>query len=138
MQSEMNKQIVVQAWQAFATRDPLRIAAAFDEQAEWTAPPDNATAIALKGGHHMIGRARIAHFIAVEYHTLFRDTKIEFRHIFADGDTVIVEEHMQATLASGRRYENDYCFIFELKDGLIWRVREYMDTQRGHTMILGA
>jgi hypothetical protein len=38
---------------------------------------------------------------------------------------------MQATLAHGGHYENDYCFVFELRDGLIHRVREYMDTQRG-------
>ncbi len=38
---------------------------------------------------------------------------------------------MQATLAHGGHYDNDYCFIFELENGLIERVREYMDTQRG-------
>jgi hypothetical protein len=32
---------------------------------------------------------------------------------------------------------NDYCFVFELRDGLIHRVREYMDTARGHRMVFG-
>jgi hypothetical protein len=28
-------------------------------------------------------------------------------------------------------------FVFELRDGLIHRVREYMDTSRGHHAIFG-
>ncbi|MEU7145772.1 hypothetical protein ABZ942_40455 [Nocardia sp. NPDC046473] len=28
-------------------------------------------------------------------------------------------------------------FVFELRDGLINRVREYLDTARGHQMIFG-
>jgi hypothetical protein len=44
---------------------------------------------------------------------------------------VVVEVRLQATLGHGGHYDNDYCFIFELEAGLIKRVREYMDTQRG-------
>jgi ketosteroid isomerase-like protein len=44
---------------------------------------------------------------------------------------------MQATLANGRPYDNDYCFIFELTDGRIRRVREYMDTHRSRLAVLG-
>ena len=56
---------------------------------------------------------------------------IDFRGFYTDGETVVVEARMQATLAHGGHYDNDYCFIFELENGLIKRVREYMDTQRG-------
>ena len=100
--------------------------------AEWLAPPGNATALALDGTHHLIGRDRIVQFLTSEFGSVFvAGVSIDFRGIYADGDTVIVEERMQATLAHGGRYDNDYCFIFELEDGLIKRVREYMDTQRG-------
>jgi hypothetical protein len=30
-----------------------------------------------------------------------------------------------------------YCFVFELRGGLICRVREYMDTARGHRDVFG-
>lgn len=69
MKAGSGKQLVVQAWEAFATRDPGRVRAVF--------APD---AVA-----------------------------IDFRGIYADGDTVIVEERMQAALAHGGRYDNDYC-----------------------------
>lgn len=45
---------------------------------------------------------------------------------------------MTATLANGNHYINDYCFVFEFRDGLIHRVREYTDTARGHRMTFGS
>jgi ketosteroid isomerase-like protein len=56
---------------------------------------------------------------------------VQVRGVFADGDHVVVEQHFEATLAGGGRYENDYRFVFELCDGLIVQVREYVDTRRG-------
>lgn len=66
-----------------------------------------------------------------------RDVTVTFRGFHAVGERVVVEETMTATLAGGGHYANDYCFVFELRDGLIHRVREYMDTARGHRMIFG-
>jgi len=127
-----NKQLVISAWEAFASRDPDRVAAVFTPDAEWLAPPDNATAGALDGTSHLIGRDRIVEFLTAEFGTVFvADVSIDFRGFYADGDVVVVEERMQATLAHGGHYDNDYCFIFEMADGRIKRVREYMDTQRG-------
>jgi uncharacterized protein len=59
------------------------------------------------------------------------DVSLGFRGFYAEGDVVVVEVRMQATLAHGGHYDNDYCFIFEMRNGLVARVREYMDTQRG-------
>ncbi|MEU7894456.1 hypothetical protein AB0B45_16555 [Nonomuraea sp. NPDC049152] len=47
------------------------------------------------------------------------------------------EATLTAALANGNHYINDYCFVFELRDGLIHRVRECVDTARGHRMIFG-
>jgi len=41
------------------------------------------------------------------------------------------------TLAGGKPYDNDYCFVFELREGRIARMREYMDTRKGHAAIFG-
>ncbi|WP_024507065.1 nuclear transport factor 2 family protein [Bradyrhizobium sp. ARR65] len=125
------KDIVINAWKTFKTRDAGLIAGLFTPDAEWIAPEDNATAVALSHTHHMIGADQIAHFIAFEMHKLFSEIDISFRGIHADGDTVIVEERMRATLPGGRPYDNDYCFVFKLADERISLVREYMDTRRG-------
>lgn len=133
-----NQDVVMAAWRAFATRDPSQVAAVFTEDAEWLAPKDNATAVALDGTAHMIGRDAIVHFITSDFGKLFvADVQIDFRRVYADGDTVIIEDRFQATLSNGRHYDNDYCFFFELRDGRIPRVREYMDTQRGRECIFG-
>lgn len=132
MSAPSAKQLVVKAWEAFASRDPGRVSAVFAPDAEWLAPPGNATSLALDGTHHLVGRERIVHFLICEFATVFvAGVSIDFRGIYADGDTVIVEQRMQATLAHGGHYDNDYCFVVELDNGLIKRVREYMDTQRG-------
>ena len=138
MTPEQNKRAVTEAWKAFASRDPKRIQAVFTEDAEWLAPKGNATAVALGVPDHMIGPAAIAHFLVDAFPRLFvADVDVAFSHLHCDGDTVILEERMQATLASGRHYDNDYCFVFELREGLIARVREYMDTQKGRAAIFG-
>ncbi|MEV1067389.1 nuclear transport factor 2 family protein [Streptomyces sp. NPDC050263] len=98
----------------------------------------NATAVALDAPSHMVGRKAIVSFLAEDFPRLFvSDVTVTFHEFHADGERVIVEETMTATLANGNHYANDYCFVFELRDELIHRVREYMDTARGHRMIFG-
>jgi|KBSMisStaDraftv2_1062788.scaffolds.fasta_scaffold264525_2 ketosteroid isomerase-like protein len=139
MNPQDSKHLVIAAWQAFASRDKERIAALFSDDAEWLAPAGNATALAMPYTHHMKGREQIAHFIAVEFGRLFHaDVTLDFRGFYGEGDVVIVEERMQATLSNGNYYDVDYCFVFELKDGLIARVREYMDTLKGARMVFGS
>jgi ketosteroid isomerase-like protein len=70
-------------------------------------------------------------------HRLFSEISISFRAVHADGDTVIIEEQMRATLPEGRLYDNDYCFVFVVADGRIKQVREYMDTRKGWQMVFG-
>ncbi|WP_203924808.1 nuclear transport factor 2 family protein [Rugosimonospora africana] len=132
--SHQSRAIVQDAWKAFASHDADRISAVFTEDAEWLAPRGNATATALEAPSHMVGRMAIRRFIAEDFPRLFaRDVTVTFHGFYADGARVVVEETMTATLANG----NHCCLIFELQDGLIHRVREYMDTGRGHRMIFG-
>jgi len=133
-----SQQIVKHAWKAFATRDPAQIAAVLTENAEWRAPEGNATAKALEHTHDMLGREAIVRFLSEEMHRLFvKDLTVTFTGLFSDGPVVVLEQRLQATLASGRAYDNAYCFIIELQHGRIHRVREYMDTQRGFQCIFG-
>ncbi|ANS62378.1 hypothetical protein SLINC_0154 [Streptomyces lincolnensis] len=136
--SQQNRAIIESAWKAFASHDADRISAVFTEDAEWLAPPGNATAVALEGPSHLVGRKAIVRFLAEDFPRFFvRDVTVTFHGLYVDGERAVVEETMTATLANGRRYANDYCFVFELREGLIHRVREYMDTARGHRMVSG-
>jgi ketosteroid isomerase-like protein len=136
--SQQSGTIVQNAWKAFASHDADQISAVFTDDAEWLAPAGNATAIALDGPSHLVGKEAIVRFLADDFSRLFaRDVTVKFHGFLTDGERVVVEETMTATLANGNHYANDYCFVFELQDGLIHRVREYMDTARAHRMVFG-
>lgn len=135
MHTEESRELVKQAWAAFARRDQEKIAALFADDAEWIAPRANATAVALGVTDHMKGSAQIAAFVAKGVPLLFGDTSIKFIGFHAEGPIVVVEEEMTARLPNGQPYRLDYCFIFECRDGRIARVREYLDTMSGYRQV---
>jgi ketosteroid isomerase-like protein len=135
MNTEESRALVKEAWKRFAERDVKRIADLFHEDAEWKAPPANATALALNMTDHMRGSAEIADFLAHGFRRLFTESQVRFTGLHADGSFVIVEEEMSATLPNGVPYQLSYCFVFECRDGRIARVREYMDTQSGFRQV---
>lgn len=138
MTNRTSKTVVTDAWRAFASRDPARISACFTEQAEWIAPVANATATALGITNHMVGRDAIVRFLCEDFPRLFvANVSVDFRGIYSEGNVVIVEETMKATLSNGRQYENEYCFVFSVLGEQISGVREYMDTQRGARCVFG-
>ena len=57
--------------------------------------------------------------------------------LIAEGDRVAAETESYAELANGRVYNNHYHFVFELSDGRIRRVREYLDTEHTRAVFLG-
>jgi ketosteroid isomerase-like protein len=46
-------------------------------------------------------------------------------NVMADGDKVIVEWEGDALTSAGEKYNNQYCFIFRMRDGRISEVTEY-------------
>lgn len=60
-----------------------------------------------------------------QYATPYTNT---LTHIFADGDTVIVESRGSVTLTNGKSYANLYCFVIQMHEGKMREVREYLDT----------
>lgn len=87
MDSSATKDIVKNAWKAFATRDAAQIESVFTEDARWFVPPGNATAVAL--GHadaQVLDRPLIVQFLAHEFAQLFvRDVKSTPRSLIAEG-----------------------------------------------------
>ena len=56
--------------------------------------------------------------------------------MIAEGNLVAVEAESYAELQNGRVYNNLYHFVFEIADGRILRVKEYMDTQHAYATFL--
>lgn len=55
----------------------------------------------------------------------------------AEGDRVAAETESYAEMSNGRVYNNLYHFVFELSDGRIRRVKEYLDTEHTRAVFLG-
>ncbi|MES2625961.1 MAG: nuclear transport factor 2 family protein [Pseudomonadota bacterium] len=56
------------------------------------------------------------------------DPKTEVDNIFAKGNVVCAETRGMGKLRNGNTYNNQYCWVIEIKDGLVWKIREYMDS----------
>jgi len=56
------------------------------------------------------------------------DPKTTIDNLFAKGNQVCVESRGQGKLRNGNVYNNQYCWVIEVKDGLVWKIREYMDS----------
>lgn len=54
--------------------------------------------------------------------------KLTVKSMIAEGGAVAAEVESEGTHANGKRYANKYHFLFEVKDGAIVHVKEYMDT----------
>jgi ketosteroid isomerase-like protein len=68
--------------------------------------------------------------LAAQAATVFdpKTLTIAVQNTIAEGDYVAVEWITRCTTAKGTPYENYYNVVFEVKDGKIHAVREYLDT----------
>jgi ketosteroid isomerase-like protein len=57
------------------------------------------------------------------------DPKTTVNNIFCKGDTVCAETRAVGKLRNGNVYDNQYCWVIEIRDGLVFAIREYMDSQ---------
>jgi uncharacterized protein len=59
---------------------------------------------------------------------LLPDINLELIRCVNEGETVVIEGHVEATTAAGARYDSPFICIFDTRDGLIVSLREYSDT----------
>ncbi len=56
------------------------------------------------------------------------DPKNVVDRIASSGDLVMCETRGSGTLLDGRKYNNRYCWSIDLRDGMVFVIREYMDS----------
>lgn len=139
------KETVIALYSAFASGQPDRISDLLHEDVVWVAPPGNATQVAFglgspedagaPSGSNNLCKRQIVQFMAHNFSRFFMGTKNEFRSMVAEGAIVFAEHRLSATLPNGRQYVNDYCFAYEVREGRIQHIREYMDTRGGWAQV---
>ncbi|THD66128.1 nuclear transport factor 2 family protein [Phenylobacterium sp.] len=54
--------------------------------------------------------------------------QLHVEHLIVQDDEAVVELHSLATAKNGMRFDNRYCWVVDFKDGVIVRVRAYLDS----------
>ncbi|NNL84002.1 MAG: nuclear transport factor 2 family protein [Myxococcales bacterium] len=128
MSAQRNKQLVTEFWEAFSAskfEDALSMMA---EDATWWV----AGSFPLSGTKTKSEFAALLSDVAPMAPEGIRVTPTAFT---AEGDRVAVEADSYAPISNGRTYKNKYHFLFEVRNGKIHAVREYLDTMHANEVL---
>jgi ketosteroid isomerase-like protein len=79
-------------------------------------------------GHYLSKKAFIEGTFAKLGKVLPQGTELQTEHLIVQGDEAVVELHSLATAKNGMRFDNRYCWVVYFREGLIVRVRAYLDS----------
>src|SRR5580700_9502240 len=79
-------------------------------------------------GHYVGKQAFISGTFAKLGRVLPLGTQLHVEHVITRDDQAVVELHSLAVAKNGMRFNNHYCWVIYFEDGLITRVRAYLDS----------
>ena len=56
--------------------------------------------------------------------------------IVAEGDKVVMRQHMECKATNGRDYANEYVWVYVCRDGKIVEIEEHVDSQTFKQIVL--
>ena len=122
--TEQNKAIVREFLEVFSRGDVPAILERLDDDATWWV---SGKVEGFAGSRSKAEMGQLLESVVALYKDgALRLTPVEMT---AEGDRVVVEAEGYAELANGRVYSPQSVLIFEIADGKVKRVREYLDTQ---------
>ena len=117
---------VEQLYEALKTGKRDAVAALLTDDCTWV-PPASAPLAVVTGGAAIA--AELGGNVVRTMFDLSKPFGLEVRRIIADGDFAVVQQRLTATAkATGRAYDNQYCWIYTVRDGKISHMEEYADT----------
>jgi len=119
-----NKKVVLGFVEALSSGNIEAAKAALADDATWWIPGS----LPVSGTHR--GKKAIFEDFLGQAQAFFQPNSvaIQVRNAIGEGDMVAVEWIARGKSAKGRTYENYYHLMFELKNGKIQAIREYVDT----------
>jgi len=119
-----NEQLVLDFFAVLSSGDLEKLRGFYHEHSVWEPKVKD---IAGAGKH--IGMDIIDKFLA-PVRGMFEpgDPKVHVQNMFSAGPWVCVESFSTGKTLDGLVYENDYCWVFEVSNGKIDAMREYMDS----------
>jgi ketosteroid isomerase-like protein len=128
MSVEENKRVVMGLFEAMNAGNADAVMGALADSATWWVAgnfPLSGTKTKAQFGELLAG-------LAPQIDGALRLTPIG---VTADGERVAVEADSYAKLKNGRTYQNQYHFLFIVRDGKIQDVKEYMDTMHANQVL---
>ncbi|AWK73887.1 hypothetical protein CBI38_22325 [Rhodococcus oxybenzonivorans] len=127
--TEKNKEVAMNYLKALGEGDPVLMDSVLTEDFDTLA----------RGTAKICGRRTreetVAFVAAVS--SLFKNgIRFEFESVTAEADRVACQLKGYSTLADGREYNNDYIFMFHVRDGKIYHMDEYTDTKLADETLL--
>jgi len=119
-----NKGVVMGFVEALSSGNIEAAKAALADDATWWIPGS----LPVSGTHR--GKKTIFEDFLGQAQALFQPNSlsIQVRNLIGEGDCVAVEWIARGKSAKGKDYENYYHLMFEVKNGQIQAIREYVDT----------
>ncbi len=111
-----NQQIVLDFLEAFGTYDPDKFLHFMSDDPTWRVFQSERR-----------GRQAIIELAAIAAGLYPTGAVREIQAVISEGDRVVVQSILRAVTNKGEDYENFYVLIFELRDGLIDTVWEYLN-----------
>ncbi len=127
MSSAANKKLIQKIFAAAGNPDPAMrdralFVASLADDAKWVVTGQ------YSWSQTFTGKQAILHDLHGHVRDLLAERTRTVAHRFiADGDYVVVEAKGDNVTKTGERYDNDYCLVFQLKDGQIKEIREYCE-----------
>jgi ketosteroid isomerase-like protein len=132
MSTEANKQVALSFLEYFsAGKIEAALALMADTATWWVAgKPDT---FALAGTKT---KAQFAELLQGIGTAMPKGLRVTPKGLTAEGDRVAVEAESYGETARGKIYHNQYHFLFEVRDGKIEAVREYLDTMHANEVLV--
>lgn len=130
MSAEQNKEMVKATWTAFGNGDLQTAFGNIADNVSWLVPGSMPGVSGVKRG-----KDEILKFMSSVGAVMPEGMHSEVTRAYADGDSVVLELTSKAKVSNGKFYQNEYCFVFEIENGKIRRIREYTDTQKAKDIL---
>lgn len=124
MDSQQNKQLVMQAYQMYQAGNIDGVIQLFADDCEWIGNPTED--VPFSGLYH--GKQEVAEYFA-ELDKAQTADQFEPQEFIAEDDKVVVTGQSKWTVkATGQTYDNPWAHIITLRDGKVTEFRQYNDT----------
>lgn len=123
--AEHNERLVRNFFAVLSTGELDNIRATLHPDASWTPMVTSVPGVGVHKPRDVI----VDEFLA-SVRGLFEDgdPKTTVNNIFCKGNVVCAETRALGKMKNGNTYDNLYCWVIEVKEDLIYAIREYMDS----------